>query len=157
MTTLHRASWAAISRRRTRALLTIATIASAIAGLGVLAMPSLLGNAMRARVQRDHIYDAWVPTVDVRLSQSQLAALRSTPGVRDLQTRTVFLARMWIGPRRASALIVGVNDFTNQYVDVIQRLSGAVPNEGEALVDPSASRHGRWSGHAGTSASVIDS
>jgi putative ABC transport system permease protein len=138
-------------------LLTIATIASAIAGLGVLAMPSLLGNAVRERVQRDHIYDAWVPTVDLRLSQPQLAALRNTPGVRDLQTRTVFLTRMWIGPRRASALIVGVNDFTDQHVDVVQRLSGAFPRQGEALVDPSASRHGRWSGHAGTRASVIDS
>jgi putative ABC transport system permease protein len=138
-------------------LLTIATVASAIAGLGVLAMPSLLGNAMRARVQRDHIYDAWVPTVDLRLSQPQLAALRTTPGVRDLQTRTVFLTRMWIGARRASALIIGTNDFTDQRVDVVQRLSGAVPREGEALLDPAASRHGRWSGHAGTSASVIAS
>jgi putative ABC transport system permease protein len=157
MTTLHRASWAAISRRRTRALLTIATIASAVAGLGVLAMPSLLGDAMRARVEHDHIYDVWVPTVDLALSPPQLATLRTTPGVRDLQTRTVFLTRMVIDARRASALIVGVNDFTDQRVDVVQRLSGTVPQGRQALVDPAAARHGRWSGHVGSSASVIDS
>src|SRR5690348_18381960 len=131
ITTLTRASWTAVSRRGTRSLLTIVTIAAAVSGLGIFAMPSLLGNAMLARVQRDRIYDAWIPTTDVALTDAQLTSLRNTEGVRDLQARTLFETRMHVGARQADVLLVGVPSFTAQPVDAVQRDSGRDPRAGE--------------------------
>jgi putative ABC transport system permease protein len=156
MSALRRTSWAAITRRRTRSVLTILAIANAVAGLGIFAMPSLLGDAMLARANRDRIFDAWVPTVELRLSARQLVDLRRVPDVREIEARTLFETRMLVGSRRQNALVVGVPSFSRQPIDAVDRLSGRLPASGEALLDPAASRHGRWDGRTGSVATLFD-
>jgi putative ABC transport system permease protein len=157
ISTLLRKSWADVTRHRARSFLTVSTVAVAVAGLGIFAMPSLLGNAMNARVARDRIYDAWVPTVDVGLTPAQLVSLRALPGIRALEARAVFETRMWVGAGRSDVLVVGVPDFDHQPVDAITRLSGHEPGAGQALVDPASRRNGTWDGGIGSTARVISS
>jgi putative ABC transport system permease protein len=116
----------------------------------------VVGDAMLARVGRDRIYDAWAPTVELQLTPSQLADLRHVRGVRALEARTIFETRMKVGARRQDVLLVGVPSFVDQPVDAVERLSGSWPAAGQALLDPAASRHGRWDGHTGSTATLID-
>lgn len=157
MSTLQRKSWSDVTHHRARSSLTILTIAVAVAGLGIFAIPSVLGRAMNARVARDRLSDAWISTVDVRLTPAQLASLREVPGIRDLEARTVFQTRMWVGARRSDVLVVGVPHFTRQPVDAVALQSGREPGPNEALLDPAAQRNRRWDGAPGRAARVIDS
>jgi hypothetical protein len=75
--------------------------------------------------------------------------------VSDLEARAVFRTRIRVGARRADALVNGVPDFARQTVDAVEVVSGRVPAEGEALVDPAARRAGRWTG--GTRVRLVDS
>jgi putative ABC transport system permease protein len=138
-----------------RSILTAITIAIGVAGIGTLAIPSILDRAMADRVARHRIFDAWVATVDVPVDGPRLAELRAVPNVSDLEARAVFRTRIRVGARRADALVIGVPDFARQTVDAVEVVSGRVPAEGEALVDPAARRAGRWTG--GTRVRLVDS
>lgn len=130
---LVRKSWTDLSRRPTRAVLTILTLALAVASFGILALPGLMNKAMSSEVAQTRLYDLWIPTDHVVLSPTQLQQLASLPNVKALTARSTFATRALIGTKRVDAEIWGVTNFTNQPVD--QVITGARPGPGQVLVD----------------------
>ncbi len=157
MSILYRKSWQDIRRRAGRSTFTILTIAAAVAGLSFFALPILIDRAMDQRVDHDRLHDVRIFVRDVVLTDDEMVELRTLPGVEAVETRTGFATRIRIGERREDALLVGVQDFANQAVNVVSVDSGSVPAAGEALTDPDDSRSGRLTASIGDTVSVEDS
>lgn len=156
MSTLTRKSWQDIRRRWARSLFTTATVAAAVAGLGLFALPFLMDRAMTGQIERDQLHDIRIFTDDVVLPAEEVAALRALPGIEALELRTTYFTRLHVGDRREDALLVGIEDFGQQSVNIVSLKSGAVPGAGEALTDPQNSRSGRLSAQPGDRLSVDD-
>lgn len=143
-------------RRWARSLFTSATIAAAVAGLSLFAIMSLLDQAMDKRVVEDRLHDIRFTTDDIVLSADELAALSALPGVIALDGRTVYPTRMHTGNRRENVLLVGVGDFNNQRVNIVNLNSGQSPGAGELVSDSGNSRTGRLAGRRGATVQVED-
>ncbi len=156
MSALSRKSWRDLRRRPARAAFTVATIAFAVAGLWIFAMPVLMTDAMNHRIATDRLYDARLTTTDVVLSPQQLAELRAVPGVVALDARTIYQTKIVAGDRRRDVLLVGVPDWTDQQVDVVVIDSGKGAVGDEVVTDPMNARTGRYSGGIGATVEVED-
>ena len=158
MSVLRTKSWHDIRRRRARSIFTIVTIAFAVAGLGMFAMPSLMDRAMADRIDEVQLHDIRFFTSDVSLEQADLDALRRVDGVKAVDARTVVATRVFVGDRREDALVVGVRDFGAQSVDIvtIARGSAPAPVSSDALSDFQNRRSGRLTGSVGTTVSLED-
>ena len=149
MSTLTRKSWQDIRRRWARSLFTIATIAVAVAGLGLFALPALTDRGMAEQIDRDRLHDIRIFTEDVVLTPAEETELRSLPGIAAVDTRTTFFTRLHVGDRREDALLIGIKDFASQDVNVVSLESGTAPGDGQALTDPQNKRSGRLSAEVG--------
>jgi putative ABC transport system permease protein len=156
MSVLARKPWKDVRRRWARSLFTSATIAAAVAGLSLFAVMSLLNQAMDRRVVDDRLHDIRFTTDDVVLSADELAALRALPGVVALDGRTVYPTRLHVGDRREDVLLVGVSDFHDQQVNVVNLDAGTAPGAGEVVSDSGNSRTGRLAGGRRTVVEVED-
>lgn len=143
MSVLYRKSLQDITRRRARSLFTIATIAAAVASLSMFALPTLMDRAMQSRISHDRLHDVRVRTLDIELTTADIEALRAIPGVAELELRTTYFTQLRVGERRDDALLVGVQDFEDQRVNVVELQSGEAPAGVAALSDAENGRSGR--------------
>jgi putative ABC transport system permease protein len=128
-----RKSWTDLSRRPARAVLTIFTLALAVASFGILALPSLMDEAVAQEVTQARLYDVFIPVNDVPLSAAQLRELAHLPNVAAVSARSLFVTRTLIGSRRVPTEVWGVPNFTSQPVDRVT--SATTPGPGQVLVD----------------------
>ncbi len=156
MSALSNKSWRDLRRRPGRAISTIATIAFAVAGLWIFAMPVLMTDAMNHRIATDRVYDVRLTTTDVVLDPEQLAELRAVPGVVALEARTVYNTTLVAGDRRRDVLLVGVPDWSDQDVDAVGVDEGRAPVGDEVVTDRMNALTGRYSGGLGANISVED-
>ncbi len=156
MSVLYRKSWQDIARRRARSFFTIATIAAAVASLAMFALPTLMDRAMNSRIDHDRLHDLRVRTEDIQLDDAGIQALRTLPGVESLEARTTFFTQARIGDRREDVVLVGVEDFEAQQVNVVEIEQGSLPAAGEALSDAENGRSGRLKPGAATTIEVAD-
>jgi putative ABC transport system permease protein len=146
-TALMRKSRTDLSRRRARTVLTVLTLALAVASFGILAIPSLMNQAMNAEVTQARLDDLKIPVNDVTLSAAQLGALARLPDVTAVTARSMFATRAFIGGQRVATEIWGVPSFTAQPVD--QVLTASRPGPGQVLADVQDSGRGLYHGTTG--------
>ena len=138
-----------LSRRRSRTFFAVATLALAVASIGLFAMPALMNRAMSAEVAADRLPDLTIYTRPLVLDQAQLAALAAVPNVRAVEPRSFFGGRVYVGARRAFAQVLGIPDFTRQPVNVVHVASGAAPGTGAVLTDVQNAKQGLLTVQAG--------
>jgi putative ABC transport system permease protein len=155
VTSLLRKSITDLSRRRSRTFFAVATLALAVAGIGLFAVPTLMNRAMSAEVTADRLPDLTISTRPLVLDQAQLAALAAVPNVRAVEPRSSFGGRVYVGARRAYAQVLGIPDFTSQAVNVVHVASGAPPQTGAVLTDAQNTRQGLLSVQAGQTVRII--
>lgn len=131
-----------LSRRRSRTFFAVATLALAVASIGLFALPALMDRSMRAEVAADRLPDLTVHTRPLVLDSAQMAKLAALPNVRAVQARSFFGGRMYVGARRAYVQVRGVPDFGRQRVDVVHVATGAPPQTGEVLSDVQNAKQG---------------
>jgi putative ABC transport system permease protein len=155
VTSLLRKSVTDLSRRRSRTFFAVATLALAVAGIGLFATPTLMNRAMSAEVAADRLPDLTVYTGPLVLDQARLTALAAVPDVRAVEPRSFFGGRVYVGARRAFAQVLGIPDFTRQAVNVVHVASGAALGTGAVLTDAQNSRQGLLSVQAGQTVRII--
>lgn len=155
MSVLYRKSWSDIRRRWARSLFTVATVAAAVAGLGMFAPPTLMDRSMEERIATDRLHDIRIFTEDIVLSDEETAELRAIPGVKSLELRATYFTEARIGDHREDVLLVGVQDFSRQEVNVVALEDGEVPAAGQALTDVQDS--GSVAVGPGTELEIVDS
>jgi ABC-type lipoprotein release transport system permease subunit len=155
VSSLLRKSITDLSRRRSRTFFAAATLALAVAGIGLFASPALMNRAMSAEVAADRLPDLTISTRPLVLDQAQLAALAAVPDVRAVEPRSSFGGRVYVGARRAFAQVLGIPDFTRQDVNVVHVASGAAPGTGAVLTDTQNTRQGLLPVQAGQTVQII--
>ena len=155
VSSLLRKSVTDLSRRRSRTFFAAATLALAVASIGLFATPALMNRAMSAEVAADGLPDLTISMRPLVLDQAQLAALAAVPNVRAVEPRSSFGGRVYVGARRAFAQVQGVPDFGQQAVNVVHVASGAAPGPGAVLTDAQNSRQGLLSVQAGQTVRII--
>ena len=148
-TALSHKAWTDLSRRPARAVLTTLTLALAVASFGILALPSLMDQAMTAEIANAKLYDVAVPVNDVALSPAQTQDLAKLPNVTASTARSLFSTTALIGNERVATEVWGVPDFADQPVDRVT--TSTRPVTGEVLVDVQDSKRGISSATAGES------
>ncbi len=150
---LARYSWRQLSRHRARTALTIATLAAAVVGVWLFAAPRNFEATMDERVESDLLHDVILRPDGVQLDADDLAALRAVPNVEGLDARATFGTEMRVGDRTQDVWLVGVRDFDDQQVNVIENDDGRAPQASapvfEALTDPVNEQTGRGAGSVG--------
>jgi len=144
-----------LTRRRSRSFFVVATLALAVASIGIFAMPTLMDRSMQAEVTAGRLADLTVVTSPLVLDDAQLAALRALPNVQVVEPRAYFVGRVYVGARRAQAYVAGVPDFARQSVDVVHVASGTAPRAGEVLTDVQNAHQGLFEGNAGDTVRIV--
>jgi len=155
VSSLLRKSITDLSRRRSRAFFAVATLALAVASIGLFALPTLMNRTMSAEVAADRLPDLTIYTRPLVLNDAQLAALAAVPDVRAVEPRSFFGGRVYVGARRAFAQVLGIPDFTRQTVNVMHVASGVAPGTSAVLTDVQNARQGLLSVHAGQTVRII--
>ena len=155
VSSLLRKSITDLSRRRSRTFFAVATLALAVASIGLFALPTLMNRSMSAEVAADRLPDLTIYTRPLALDHAQLSALAAVPNVRAVDPRSDFGGQVYVGARRAFALVLGIPDFTRQAVDVVHVASGVAPETGAVLTDVQNARQGLLSVHAGQTVQII--
>lgn len=155
VSSLLRKSISDLSQRRSRTFFAVATLALAVASLGLFATPALMNRAMSAEVTADRLPDLTISMRPLVLDQAHLSALAAVPNVRAVEPRSLFGGRVYVGARRAFAQVLGIPDFTRQAVNVVHVASGVAPGTGVVLTDAQNARQGLLSVHAGQTVRII--
>lgn len=152
---LARKSLRDLSRRRARTVFTVLTIALGVAGMSMLAVSDLADRGMREQIESARMYNVNIHVTDVDLDGTNMRELGAIANVKAVDARATIWTRMYIGERRAYVILVGVEDFGHQTLDVITRESGDLPGPMEALTEEANARNGVYGGREGDAARVI--
>jgi putative ABC transport system permease protein len=144
-----------LTRRRARAVLSVLTLAIAVASISFLAIPTLIDRAMQEEVRVGQLADVRLSVRPVVLSSEDLATLGALPNVAAVEARSSVEVRVLIGDRRAPARVIGVRDFDEQGVDLVRVETGALPGLGELLADVQDANVGVYDGRAGDTVTVL--
>ncbi len=154
---LHRTSLAELTRRKSRSFFAVATLALAVASIGLFAMPTLIDRSMRAEVRAGKLADVRLATSPLVLGDARLAALARLPNVRAVEPHSGVAVRVYVGARRAPARVIGVPDFAHQGADVVHVESGAPPRGGELLSETQNANQGLLAVRTGERLRVVAS
>jgi putative ABC transport system permease protein len=135
----------------------VATLALAVASVGLFAVPRLMDGTMRAQVRADRLPDLTFSIRPLRLDRTQLAALGALPNVREVEPRAFFGGTVQVGSLGYVADVIGIPDFARQRVNVVHLASGTAPGSGEVLTDVQNANHGFAKLQAGETIQVLDS
>jgi putative ABC transport system permease protein len=142
-TTLTRKAWRELTRRKARSLFTVATIAASVVGLWLFAVPSLIDDAMNERVESDLLWDLRLSPNGIILSDADVDAIRDLPNIAAVEARVLTNTTARLDGVETPVLLVGVDDFSGQEVNVVQLLDGSAPGPGQVLTDTQNARSGR--------------
>jgi putative ABC transport system permease protein len=155
ITAARRRSVRELTRRRARSVLTIGTIAVAIAGVWLFAIPRNVEASLEARVRSDAMHTARLAPNAAELTDDQLAALRAVDNVEALDVRTLARAEIRVDDRTEGVILVGVADFERQSVNIVSLDGGELPSApGALLTDSENARSGRFRGAVGDTVEV---
>ena len=158
---LTRYSWRQLTRHRARTGFTVATLAAAVLGVWLFAAPRDFDAAMNEQVREDLIHDAILWPDGVVIDDADLGSLRNVPNIEHLDVRTAYVTEMRMGDRTGDVWLVGVRDFDDQQVNVIDVDAGRVPEYDdsrlEALTDPVNELSGLGAPQIGDTVTVRDS
>ena len=133
-----------LTRRRGRSTLTIATIAVSIAGIWLFAIPGNVESALGERVRADAMHTARLAPNAADLDEGQLASLQAVDNVAALDTRTLARDEMRVDGRTVGVILIGVDDFADQGVNIVSLDEGSYPQgAGQLVTDAENARTGR--------------
>jgi putative ABC transport system permease protein len=149
-------SFGDLKRRKARTIFTILTIALAVAALGLFSVVPLMDTAMEKEVHDSNMYDVRISVPDLVLNESHINGLKEIENVNEVEIRSIFYTRMYIGERRNDVMIIGVEDFTAQDVDIVSLDSGSAPGNMQLLADRNMARANLFHGKEGESVRLYD-
>ena len=144
-----------LTGRPARTVLSVLTLAIAVASVSFLAIPTLIDRAMQDEVAAGRLADVTVSMPPIELSDDDLADLAALPDVAAVEARTSVDVRVLVGERRAPARVIGIRDVDDQQVDLLRIESGALPADGEVVADVQDANVGVYGGDAGDELVVV--
>jgi putative ABC transport system permease protein len=126
------------------------TIAGAVAGIWLFSIPGNIDASLTKRAEVDGLHTIRLAPEVLDFNNQQLDDLRSIPNVAALDVRTLGRTEMRIGDRTQGVVLVGVEDFAEQAVNIVTVTAGSLPSRAGGLVtDFENARSGRYTGAVG--------
>ena len=146
-----------LGKRKSRTIFTVLTIALAVGALGMFGVVPLFDDAMEDEIERSNMWNinGKMPAVD--LNESDIEHINELENVENIEVRQQFFTRIYIGERRADALFIGVRDFREQTVDIIEKQEGEYPGWMEVMTDSGNLQNGVYDKGIGEDVRVINS
>jgi putative ABC transport system permease protein len=138
--TLVKKSWGDLKKRKSRTFFTILTIAISVAAMGLFAVIPLINEGMSSEIDECNMYDVSVKVNKLKLNDSDIEQIENIDNINAVEGRYEFFTRMYIGERRNDAVIIGIDDFRDQKIDIVSLDSGSYPGDLEVLTDTGNSR-----------------
>jgi len=146
-----------LSQKRARTVFTIITIAVGVASMGLFAVMPLVDQAVLDEIDDANMFNVLLEVEDVVLDPENKEDLSEIDNVDGFEARTIYYTRIYVGERRDDAMFVGVEDFSNQEVDVVIKDSGVWPGLNQVLTDSNNADKDVFSNGTGKSVRVIRS
>lgn len=153
---LLRKSFRDLGKRKARTVFTVLTITLAVAALGLFSVVPLMDEAMEKEVVDSNMYDVRIWVSDLVVNESQQKGLSDLDNVNAVEGRLAFYTRMYIGERRNDAIIIGIQDFAQQEVDIVAKDSGVAPGFMQLLADSNMKRANLYQGGMGDTVRIYD-
>ncbi len=150
-------SWGDLKKRKSRTIFTILTIALGVAALGMFAVVPIMDMTMVNEVEDSNLYDVSATMMETNLTDQNKLELAELENVEDVESRFMFFTRIFIGERRNDALIIGVDDFNDQSIDIIDKTKGEFPTHLELMADSENHRSGLIGASTGDTVKIYDS
>ena len=144
-----------LTRRKARTFFTVLTLALAVASIGIFAVPAVMKQAMQKEAAASRSPDVTVSMKPLPLSAEQVAELSRLPNVAAVEPRSLFATRVWVGERREQAIVIGVDDYARQHVDIVRIDSGSPPATAAVLTDQNNAKAKDYGAGAGESARLL--
>ena len=135
MSVTARKARADLGRHRARTVLTVLTLALALASVATLAVPGLIDRRMNDEVRATRLADVTLPTDDLVLAPGTLDDLRALPNVAAAEARARHTARVAVDDATPEQATVWGVDVGETDIDVVGVDSGTAPGPGQVLVD----------------------
>jgi putative ABC transport system permease protein len=149
-----RKSLSDLTRRRGRAVFTIAALAIAVASVGLFALPTLMNRAMNREIAANKLADVTLTVKALPLTAAQVQALGSLPNVAAFDPKSTFGTYVYRGGDWGRTFLIGKASFADQTVDAVTMSRGSAPGPGEILTDVQNASYGHGVGGAGQSVRV---
>jgi len=157
VSTLMKKSFRDLSRKKGRSIFTIITIALGVAGMGLFGVMPLMDQAVLDEIDDANMYNVLLEVEDVELNSTNSEELSEMENVEAFEARTVYFTRIYVGDRRDDAMFVGIEDFLNQEVDVVEKDSGIWPGLNQVLTDSNNAENNVFSNGTGKTVRIIKS
>jgi len=136
-------------------MLTILTIAVAVAGVWLFAIPDNVRSTLDERVRVDAMHTVRLAPNAVGLTADQLAGLRAVDNVAALDTRTLARTEIRVDGRSIGVILVGVDHFDDQSVNIVSVGEGTLPDgPGRVVTDSENETTGRFRGAIGDDVAI---
>ena len=157
VSTLMTKSFRDLSKKKGRTIGTIITIAIGVASMGLFGVMPLMDQVVLDEIDEANTYNVLLNVEDVVLDSNNTRDLRETDNVEAFEARTIYFTRIYVGERRDDAVFIGVEDFSDQEVDVVIKDSGVWPGLSQVMTDSNNADNNVFSGGVGENVKVIRS
>jgi len=147
LSAVSRKSLSDLTRRRARAVFTVAALAIAVASVGLFALPALMNRAMNREIAANKLADVTVTVNPLPLSLAQLQALRSLPNVAAFEPGSTFGTDVYMVSR---TIVIGKASFAHQTADAVTVTAGSAPGPDAVLTDVQNAAYGHNVGATGS-------
>jgi putative ABC transport system permease protein len=149
-------SFGDLKRRKARTFFTILTIALAVGALGMFAVMPVIDSAVEQEVKDCNLHNLQLTMNDLELTEENMNDLEELENVKSVDGKSVFFTRMYIGERRNDAIIVGISDFSDQKVNIVNKESGKIPGQNQVWTATGNSIYNLYNGEIGDNIRVYD-
>ena len=156
MSTMLKKSLRDLSKKRSRTIFTILTIALGVMGLSLFSVNLLADRLVNDEIDRENIHNLLFTVDDIQLNEANRRDLESMDNVESFEGRSIYTTKIHNGDRREHAYFIGIEDLTDQKVDRILFDPDELPHEDELLSEKSNAKYGLYSGERGDTISVVD-
>jgi putative ABC transport system permease protein len=156
VTTLTRKAWNDLSRRKARTVLTMVTVALAVGSMGLFFVAPMMDGAMMEAVAEARLHNVRIILVNASLDGQDMQSIEKIADIRGAEAHILLITRAYVGARACEAVVVGVDCFSDQQVDIVSLSEGRAPGAGEALTDWFNPKYTAFDGKQGDAITVLD-
>lgn len=157
LSAIARKSLGDLKKRKSRTVFTILTIALAVGALGMFGVVPLLDEAMSDDIQETNMWNVRANMPSTHVTADDISSIEEIDNVNNVEFKTLFMTKIYIGERRNNALFVGMEDLEKARVDRIEKEEGSFPGSMEVMTDSGNSRYDLYDGGIGDEVTVMDS
>ncbi len=148
-------SWRDLSEKKARTIFVILTIAIAVGGISIFSIAPMSNDIVKEEVQENNLYEVQI-VLKEGIDYSVVKDLESISNIKTSDGHVQFTSKIYVDEKRMDAIFIGVNDFEQQKLDIIDKRKGELPENHQVLTEIDNSKKAVYKGDIGDTFKVVD-